>query len=339
MVPDPKENLPEGAISRREFLWRVTAAGIAAAAAGGIGFALHNREAATGAKAFTLPDFSVPPMADRPRIVASHVENVEKTIVECLDRLGGIKRFIQPGDEVIVKPNVGFSSRPSLGATTNPDVVATVVRLCRQAGAKTVWVVDNPINDPARCMKISGIADAATVAGARVILPTPEAFVDVEQPNNKLLKRWPFLYAPFRKATKIIGIPVTKQHHLAGATLSMKNWYGLLGGNRIQLHQDINTSIADLATFVRPTFVVLDATRVMFRNGPTGGSAGDVRADNILAVATDQVALDTYGASLLDRKPDDLPYLKEAEKRGLGTTDLKSAGFEMISGAKVGGGA
>jgi len=337
MTPRPSE-LPEGAISRREFLGRAAAAGVAAAAVTSLGFALHNRQPVTKSKPITLPDFSVPPVAGRPRIVAARIESVEKTLSLCLDRLGGIKHFIQPGDEVIIKPNAGFASPPSVGATTNPEVVAAAVRLCRQAGAATVWVVDNSINTPERCMEISGIGKAAAAGGGRVLLPAPSDFLDAEQPKNRFLKRWPFLFKPLLGANKIIGIPATKQHALAGATLSMKNWYGLLGGPRVQLHQDINTSIADLATFITPTLVILDATRVLFRNGPTGGSPSDVRQEGILAVATDQVALDTYGASLLGKQAEELPYLIEAQRRGLGTTDLKAAGFEMIGGDAVGGG-
>ena len=186
-------------------------------------------------------------------------------------------------------------------------------------------------------MQISGIAAAAAANGAKVFLPRPDAFVDVETPANVKLKKWSFLYTPFKKATVVIGLPAAKHHSLAGATLGMKNWYGLLGGPRSQLHQDINTSIADLATMVRPTLTVLDATRVLYRNGPTGGSASDVREENTIAAAVDPVALDVFGASLLGRKPEELPYLAEAQRRGLGTVDLKEAGFEMIGGARVGG--
>ena len=330
-MTEREPNLAEGECSRREFLWRVAAAGTAAAAAGALGVGLHNRTPSRESPGIRLPDFRVEPLADRPRIAAARGGNVTRMLAACLDRLGGVRRFIRPGDEVVLKPNAGFASPPGLGATTSPEVVAAAARLCREHGAAKVWVVDNPIHDPARCMEISGIAEAAQANGARVVYPRPGRFADVVRPENAVLKRWPFFYGPFRRATKVIGLPATKHHSLAGVTLGMKNWYGLLGGRRNRLHQDIHASVADLASLVRPTLVILDATRVLFRNGPTGGSMSDVRAEGTIAAATDPVALDTYGASLLGRKPEELGFLREARRRGLGTTDLKEAGFEMVS--------
>ncbi len=248
----------------------------------------------------------------------------------CLERLGGLGRFINPGDRVVLKPNVGFASPPALGATTSPEVVGAMAKLCRAQGASEVWVVDNPINDPNRCMVISGVAAAAEANGATVVYPHAGAFRDVETPTNEILKRWTFFYAPFETATKVIGLPTAKHHALAGVTLGMKNWYGLLGGRRNRLHQDINISVADLASIVRPTLIVLDATRVMFRNGPTGGSPSDLRHEGIIAVATDPVALDSYGATLVGADPAGLPFIGEAERRGHGTSDLNDAGFELL---------
>lgn len=326
----------EGGCTRREFLWRAGAAGAAAAGVLALGFGLHNRSTQKVVEELRLKDYRLP-HGDAPRVVATKGDNVEKMIRACLDRMGGIKHFVKPGDVVVLKPNVGFASPPGVGATTNPEVVGAMSRLCIEAGAKTVWVTDNPINDPERCMEISGIAAAAEAGGARIFLPRADAFRTVLEPANQRLSRWSFLYGPFKEATVVIGIPAVKHHSLAGATLGMKNWYGLLGGPRNQLHQDINTSIADLATLVKPTLTVLDGTRVLFRNGPTGGSASDVRIERTIALGVDPVALDTFGASLLGKKPEELPYLAEAQRRGLGGTDLKSAGFEVLGGARVGG--
>jgi uncharacterized protein (DUF362 family) len=335
-MPDER-GLPEGICSRREFLVRAGLAGMAAVGAAALGFGLHNRQPAAKAAGLRLPDFSVEPRSDRPRVVAVKGDNVEAMLRRALDPLGGIGRFIEKGDVVFLKPNAGFATPPSVGATTNPEVVRAVAALCLAAGAAKVRIADNSINDPRRCMRISGIAKAAESVGAEIVLPTPSGFQDVEQPENEILTQWPFFVAPFRDATKVIGLPVTKHHSLAVATLGMKNWYGLLGGRRDRLHQNIQVSIADLATLVRPTLTILDATRVLFRNGPTGGSPSDVREERTLAAGVDPVAVDTFGASLLGKEAAEVPYLAEAERRGLGTTDLKAAGFEMLAGTRVGG--
>ena len=82
---------------------------------------------------------------------------------------------------------------------------------------------------------------------------------------------------PLVDADKVINVPVAKHHNLAKFTAAMKNWYGVLGGRRNRLHQNIDTSIADLATFMRPSLTVIDATRVLVRNGPQGGNIDDTR--------------------------------------------------------------
>ena len=85
--------------------------------------------------------------------------------------------------------------------------------------------------------------------------------------------------------TKLIGIAPVKHHHRSGASMSMKNWYGLLGGRRNIFHQDIHTIIAELAAMVKPTLVVLDGTTTMMANGPTGGSLADLKQTHTMIVA------------------------------------------------------
>jgi len=122
---------------------------------------------------------------------------------------------------------------------------------------------------------------------------------------------------------KLIGIAPVKDHHRSGASMAMKNWYGLLGGRRNIFHQDINTIIAELAMMVKPTLVILDGTEVMMTNGPTGGSVSDLRRADTLIASCDMVAADSYGCSLLNFRPSDLPYLAKAEKAGAGTTNYE----------------
>jgi len=211
-----------------------------------------------------------------------------------------------------------------LSATTHPDVLAEVARLCFAAGAESVVVTDNPINDPESCFALTGLGEAASRAGARTVLPKPSAFSRVTVPGGSLIVDWPTLTDSLRRADKVIGIAPLKHHNRSGASMTMKNWYGLIGGRRNQFHQHIHEAIAELATMMRPTLVVLDATTAMMTNGPTGGSLADLRQTNTMIVSTDQVAADTFGATLLGRTPADLPYLAKGEERGLGTTDYES---------------
>jgi uncharacterized protein (DUF362 family) len=237
-----------------------------------------------------------------------------------VEALGGMGRFVARGDVVAVKPNIGWDRLPMHAANTNPHVVAELVKMAFEAGAKRVVVSDVSCNDPTRCFQRSGIWQAAHAVGATVILPAPHRFRAVRM-RGDLLDEWPLL-VPLIDADKVINVPVAKHHNLSRYTGAMKNWYGLLGGRRNRLHQNIDLSIADLATFMRPTLTVLDATRVLMRNGPQGGNVDDARDVHQVIASVDQVAVDAYGASLLGEQADAIGYLRLAEQRGLGTREL-----------------
>ena len=241
---------------------------------------------------------------------------------QAVEELGGIRRFIARGDIVLVKPNIGWDRTPEQAANTNPDVVAEVIRQCSNAGAKRVIVTDVSCNDPRRCFQRSGIAQAARLAGAEVVLPDPAMFKDVDL-QGEILRAWRVLDL-FLNADKIINVPIAKHHSLTGTTLGMKNWYGMLGGPRHLLHQRIHESLVDLADFVRPTLTIIDCYRILARNGPTGGNLQDVMLKKTLVAGTDPVALDAYVAKAYwNLDVSSLPYLKMAANRGLGTYEFE----------------
>ncbi|MCX7626791.1 MAG: DUF362 domain-containing protein [Candidatus Sumerlaeaceae bacterium] len=266
-----------------------------------------------------------------PALVAvKQVDNRPKAVEAALDALGGVTKFIGRGDRVLLKVNAAFATPAELGATTHPDLVRALVTLCYKAGAAEVIVADNPINAAESCFRLSGIGAAAEAAGAKVILPRQSAFRNFSLEGGELIRRWPLFYEPLSRATKVIGVAPVKHHNRSGASMTMKNWYGLLGGRRNVFHQDINTIVCELARMVRPTFVVLDGITVMMRNGPTGGSLSDLEARRTLIVSTDQVAADTYGAALLGLTVADLPYLALAEQAGVGTTNYRTLNFHEL---------
>jgi len=321
-------NEPNSKIAqRRAFMYRLCKTGLSVAAAAVVSYSLYDRQgpmpAPESAALAGLPDFSVP---QRPGQTISIVKGADRTATlrKAVELLGGIERFVRPGETVVIKPNVAFARPPIIGSTTAPQLVAEIARLCLKARAKKVLVVDNPINDPASCFSVSGIAAAARGAGAEIILPKDSLFAHVTLEKGRLIKNWPVFYGPLGKADKLIGIAPVKDHHRAGASMTMKNWYGLLGGRRNIFHQDINTIIAELSMLVKPTLVILDGTEVMVTNGPTGGSISDLKRTNTLIASCDQVAADSFGAELLGLRTSDLPYLRKAQAAGSGTTDYES---------------
>ncbi|HUT30613.1 MAG TPA: DUF362 domain-containing protein [Sedimentisphaerales bacterium] len=312
---------------RREFLARTAKAGLAVAAVGAASYLLYDPAVPTPAedagRLVTLPDFSVPAVPAKAMSIVTGAERT-RTVDKAIELLGGIERFVKPGETVAIKPNVAFASPPALGATTNPDLVGEVVRLCYKAGARKVIIADNPINDAASCFALSGVDAAARRTGAQVLLPTDSMFKYTTLEGGKLIRNWQVFFEPFIKADKLIGIAPVKDHQRAGASMTIKNWYGLLGGRRNIFHQDINTIIAELSMMVRPTLVILDGTEVMVTNGPTGGSVSDLKRANTMIASCDQVAADAYGCTLLGLKPSDLPYLAKAQQAGSGKIDYES---------------
>jgi uncharacterized protein (DUF362 family) len=241
-------------------------------------------------------------------------------VQRALEDLGGMKRFVGHQDVVVLKPNIAWDRTPEQAANTNPDVVAEVVRQCWQAGAKRVIVTDVSCNEPRRCFQRSGIQAAARAEGAEVILPDPELYREVDM-GGVVLKTWP-VFTPFLECDKIINLPIAKHHGLVGVTLGMKNWYGILGGQRNRLHQQIHQSLVDLANFMLPTVTLMDCYRILLRNGPTGGNLEDVATKKTMVAGTDPVAIDAYVAKAWwNLDPEHLPYLTMAAARGLGTVD------------------
>ena len=322
MNQEPEQGIP----NRRDFLFRILKGSISIAAACSLSYLLYDKtgpgRASKKEQLVTLPDFSLPDLGGKMSVVTG--ADRKESLSLAIKALGGMEIFIQKGDRVLLKVNAAFASPPIISATTNPQLVTAVARLCFGAGAKSVVVTDNPINNPESCFTLTGISEAARSVGATVLLPKERFFQPTTVPDGTLIRDWPILWDPFRGIDKVIGIAPVKDHHRSGASMIMKNWYGLLGGRRNIFHQDIHNIIKELATMVSPTLVILDGTTTMMTNGPTGGSLADLKQTNIMIVSTDQVAADAFGATLLEKNIAELPFIAKAEAAGVGTADYEA---------------
>lgn len=321
-----KNDIATDRLNRRDFLIRSAKAGLSAAAACAVGYGFYNAQGPDQSRSATpgvvLADFSIP--GQQPVMGIVRAADRSEAVKSALSAIGGIEKFIKSGDRVLLKVNAAFASPPALSATTHPQLIAQVTRLCLKAGASNVMVTDNPINDPVSCFSLTGIARAVQSAGGRVIVPQDHFFRPITVPGAKLIKDWPMLFEPFKSANKLIGMAPVKDHHRSGASMTMKNWYGLLGGRRNIFHQDIHNIIKELAMMVKPTLVILDGITSMVSNGPTGGSLSDLMPTHTMIVSTDQVAADAFGATLLGKGLHDLPHIAKAAAAGAGTADYQS---------------
>lgn len=262
-----------------------------------------------------------PPLAI-PDLVIVHGKDPETMVRQGIEAIGGMTRFVKSGADVIIKPNIciGYYSY-EYATTTNPWVVAALVRLCLEAGASRVRVMDNPFGGPAeQCYQKSGIADQVINAGGEMEVMQPLKFQKTELPEGVQQKSLSF-YQDFLTADTIINVPIPKHHSAAGLTLGMKNLMGTIQ-QREFIHNNLHESIVDLVTLVKPTLTVIDAVRILMANGPTGGNLNDVKQTDTIAISTDIVAADSYATSLFGKTPADIGYVQKAIDRGIGIGDL-----------------
>jgi uncharacterized protein (DUF362 family) len=249
-----------------------------------------------------------------------------KLTEQAMAGLGGMKRFVSRGAAVWVKPNIGWDIAPELAGNTNPDVVETIVRLCFEAGAKTVKVGDNACDLAAKTYVASGIADAARRAGAEVLFLDKTRAKEVAIKGERI-KSIP-IFPEMIECDLLINVPIAKHHRLSNATLCMKNYMGVIE-KRNTFHQDISTCVADLTRFLQPRLCLLDAVRVLKDHGPKGGDAKDVEVKLTLAAGTDIVALDAWGMELLGKALGDNPAIAKGIEYGLGRSDYRAIAKEI----------
>lgn len=247
-----------------------------------------------------------------------------------VDALGGMARFVRHGADVIVKPNICSSSRSyEYAATTNPVVVATLVAMCLDAGAKRVRVMDSPFSDtPDAAYADSGIAAAVEKAGGTMVIMSPLGYATAPIPHGRDIKSWQ-IYRDALKADVLVNVPIAKQHGSTVLTLGCKNLMGVVL-DRGGFHVNLSQRIADLTSVMRPALTLVDAVRILTANGPTGGSLSDVKRLDTVIASHDVVAADSRAANLFGLKGSDIGYLIAAHEMGLGKLEVGQAATRTL---------
>ena len=266
-----------------------------------------------------------------PDVVVARGGEPEVLVRRAMAALGGMERFVQPGYNVIIKPNICVAYHTyEYAATTNPWVVGALVKLCFEAGAGRVRVMDYPFGGtPEEAYLRSGIQEQVLAAGGQMEIMPQFKFVPTEIPEGRDLRRKD-IYDEVLNADLVINVPIAKHHGLARLTLGMKNLMGVIR-DRPAMHRNLGQRLADLTSRVRPALTVVDAVRMLMANGPTGGDLNDVRKADTVIVSPDIVAADSYAATLFGLQPMDLDYVRAATQMGLGRSDLGNLRIEEIS--------
>lgn len=255
----------------------------------------------------------------------------EDLVRHALSALGGMQRFVPQGANVIIKPNicVGYHSY-EFAATTNPWVVGALVKLCLEAGARSVRVMDFPFgSSPEQAYAISGIEEQVKAAGGEMVVMPSFRFVPAEIPQGADLRKCD-IFDDVLQTDVLIDVPIAKHHGLARLTLGMKNLMGVIR-DRPAMHRNLGQRLADLTSRIYPTLTVVDAVRILMDNGPTGGNLNDVKKMDTLIASPDIVAADSYASTLFGLKPDDLNYVRAGAEMGLGRSDLENLKIEEVA--------
>jgi uncharacterized protein (DUF362 family) len=250
-----------------------------------------------------------------------------------VDLLGGMGRFVKPGQKVVIKPNMSFAGGPEDATDTNPEVVRELVAMCRKAGAERVRVLDHTLRREERC--IEGVQKACEVHGDDIVQAVSRSrfFKETPIPEGRQMTETDVMREVL-EADVLIAAPVAKSHSGAGVSLSMKGMMGLVY-NRGVMHSryDLHESIVDLASLLKPALVVVDGSRVLSTNGP-GGPGRVLKMDTIIASA-DMVAADAQAVAMFEwygRKlqPRNVKHIRIAHERGLGRMDVENLRLKQV---------
>ena len=268
---------------------------------------------------------------NRAVMAVAHGDSPTAIVQAALNALGGIERFVSPGDNVVIKPNIVAADYSyEYAVYTNPEVVAAITALCVNAGARKVMVMDSPSSGTSEQVYArSGIGDAVTSVGGQMEVMSDLKFREAAIPEGRDLSAWN-VYGDVLDADVFINVPIAKHHSLARLTLSMKNMMGVIT-NRNQLHSNLGQRIADIASLIRPTLTIVDAVRILMDRGPRGGNLSDVKQTNMVIASPDFIAAGAYAATLFGMQGSDVDAIRLGAEMGLGTLDLSSIRINEIN--------
>ena len=268
--------------------------------------------------------------ATAPDLVAIHGGTPEVMWKEGIKAFGGIEKIVKKGAKVVVKPNIAWTQAPEYAANTNPELVAAIVRDVLKAGAAEVIVFDHSCDNGPACYRVSGIASAASGAGAKVLSATDrKSYRKVEKAEAAALTSAE-VFSAVLDCDTFINVPILKHHGGAKMSGAMKNLMGMVWDRRIMHKKNLRNTIPDLLYYRKPDLNVVDAYRMMMAHGPRGGNLRDVALGKFMLISADPVAVDAAAVKLLQFEESDVKYLQEAADRKLGCKDLTKLNIKRI---------
>lgn len=274
--------------------------------------------------------FSKASAMETPDLVA--VKNGEPDIMfdKAIKAMGGMTRYVKPGQTVVIKPNIGWERPPEAGANTNPQLVKRTIEHCIKAKAKKVYIFDHSVDDGPECYRVSGIKKAAEETGATLVPADGSKYYrEVKIPGAKTLTSTK-VHRLILDSDVYINIPVLKHHGSTGLTMALKNQMGTVK-NMFWFHmKGLHDCISEIGLYRKPDLNIIDAYRVTMANGPQRAKPDDISLKKSLLLSDDIVAIDAAGARMFGVDPASIKYIQQAHKLGLGEIELKKLNIKKI---------
>ncbi len=245
-----------------------------------------------------------------------------------IELIGGMKKFISNQDIVMIKPNIGWNRKVEHAANTNPEVLRAVIEMVFDAGAKKVIVMDNSCHKSEDTYRRSGIKEAVEKSGAEIRFSDENRLV-VHNFNGEKLKKWP-VFRDHLEVDKFINVPILKHHSSAGLTIGMKNLYGIIGGRRGKLHRNMGENIADLAYGFKTDLTIVDAYRILKKNGPVGGRLSDVELKKTIICSKNIFEADVVAVDLFGKSIDEIDFIGAGFRRGMGQKEISKINLKTM---------
>jgi len=255
--------------------------------------------------------------------------SMEARVRAAVGALGGMAALVKKGASVVIKPNAAWQRSPGQAATTNPEVMVALIKMCKEQGAGRILMIEHMIDTPPRLVwDITGLGEAARAAGAEVVSADDQRdYVKLKIPQGKALTSDEVIQAVL-EADVFINAPIAKVHDASVITAAMKNMMGVIWDRQYWHQSGLHQCIADLSTAVRPDLIILDANRVLLTGGPKGpGTTKDVGE---VVASFDPVAIDAYAATLLGHQPQDVAHVELAHQAGVGEMDLAKVQMKHV---------
>ena len=245
---------------------------------------------------------------------------VHKAVLDGVDLLGGILSFVQPGEKIVIKPNVLFGSHPDKCVTTHPLVLKAVGEILKQAGIDIRYGDSPGVGSCERHIKRAGFEQISHTLGIRLVDFNNGKFVTHK---DALLCKHFVIANGVLESDGLISLSKLKAHQLTRITGAIKNQFGCIPGilkseyhMRMPDPYDFSKMLVDINTFIKPRLYIMDAIIAMEGNGPRNGKPKKLGA---LLLSNDPVALDSIAAKIVALNPECVPTLLAGELAGLGT--------------------